>query len=291
MKDDVYWRMIGMRDGGLTLNDVAEKLAISVTTVKTNLAKGPPSQRVRRKRATNPAVKMRRQLVRKYLTRRVQKTETLGLTRNMDGTIRKNSRVARTQTRHPTGSLSKCRRQLNVQHGIAVSRSTIHRDRVAAGLACKRRPRGPERYVGDEERRLQYAKKTLPLAKKHGQITLFVDEKMFDSQDSDIFAYVDPNEPAPAREVERFPPRVHVFGMVGVGYRFLHVFKENEKVGSTVYRERCIRPNLRAMASRYFVHDNAGPHKGIASWLEKQQTRGVLKHPPRSPPLKGYGRS
>ena len=35
--------------------------------------------------------------------------------------------------------------------------------------------------------------------------------------------------------------------------------------------------------SQYFVHDGAGPHKGVKEWLAAQTTLGIVDFPPRSP--------
>lgn len=284
--DDVYWRLQGHRDAGMSLEASAEFMDLAVRTITSNLALGPPSDRKRKaSKKAPPALIKRRALVKKLLTRRVKLHEKFEPTLNGDGSVRKNSRLARVQTRHPTGSLARCRRALWNEHKIAVSRSTVRRDMLANGLQCKRRPKGPERFAGDEEKRLAYVKKNLPFAQENARSVVFVDEKLFDSLDSDIFAYVKPGERAPPREVERFTPRVHVFGMIGVGFKFLHIFDDNESITSDVYKTKCIEPNLRRLRSRWLVQDGAGAHKGVMDWLRKQKIRGLLHHPARSPDL------
>jgi len=285
--ESVFWYIKGLRDGGMTLPEIRDKVHVSVRTITSNLAKGPPSARSARRRARRaaPNIVKRRRLVRRLLTRRVKALEDIDATLNKDGSRRKNSKLARQQTRHPTGSLGRCRRALYNDHGIAVSRSTVRRDRIACGLVARRRPKGPERFAEDEAKRLRYVKEKIPFARANCERVLFVDEKLFDSLDSDRYAYVEPGECAPPREVERYTPRVHVFGMIGVGYKFLKVFDDDLKIDTEVYRTQCVAPNLRAMRTRYFVHDGAGAHKGLSKWLAEQKILGTVEHPARSPDL------
>ena len=282
-----FWKMVGMREAGLGDTRIAELVNVSVRAVSSNFAKGPLENRRRKARKTTPAVAKRRRLLKQLLTKKVIVEENVGPTLNNDGQIRKNSRNPRSQTRFPTGSLTRARRALYLRHNIEKSRATLQRDRVATGLLCRKRPKGPERYRGDEAKRLKYAKTTLPFATEYVDDTYFVDEKMFDSVDSDVFCYVPPGVAPPARERSRFPPRVHVFGCVGVGFRFLYIFKTNEKVDSEAYRVKCLEPLLRmrnGLRKKYFVHDGAGPHKGVREWLAGK-TLGVLDHPARSPDM------
>jgi hypothetical protein len=44
---------------------------------------------------------------------------------------------------------------------------------------------GLERRLGDDKKRLAWAKKYLAFAKRHKSDVLFIDEKIFDSLDSD----------------------------------------------------------------------------------------------------------
>lgn len=285
MKDDSFFKLQGMRLAGASISRCAELLKVSESCVKKNLALGLPSDRKKAKRKPPKNVTDRRKIVRRLLLHKVVVKEDLEPTLNRNGARRKNSRKKRTSTRFPTGTLGRCRRELATNHGIRVSKATLHRDKTALGLICKKRPRGPERYEGDEAKRLEYAAKTIDLARKHASNTLFVDEKLFDTLDRDRTCYVKSRrEPAPARETERFPTRVHAFAMVGVGYRFIHVFPAGRKVTHKEYQQ-CLKKNLKQMKTKYFVADNAGPHTAVKDWLEKQKTKGIISHPPRSPDM------
>lgn len=285
--DGVFWQMVGMRRAKKSIQWIAKELDLSPRCVSMNLALGDPRRRQKKKRKPSPAVKKRRLLVEKLLTKRVIVEEVGPPTLNKNGTVRKNSRVKRCQTRHPTGSLSRTRRALAVDHGIRVSRSQVHRDKNACGLFARRRPKGPERYVGDEYLRLKYCKDNLEFAKKNAGKVIFVDEKQFDSMDSDVYAYTkNAKERAPARERNRFPPRVHVFGAVAKGFRFLHVFGKNERITADVYRKKCLEPLLGQLKKkgRWLLHDGAGAHKGTLKWLAENGVK-VVVHPARSPDL------
>ena len=276
-----------MREAGMKLEHIGERLNVCVRAVARNLELGSPANRKvgrKHKKACARVVK-RRALVKKLLTRRVVKAEDFLPTTNMDGSIRANSKQPRTQTRHPTGTLGRCRRALFESHSIETSVSSIRRDRLAIGLLCRRRGKGPERYAGDEEKRLAHAIEWLPFAKQHRRKVLFVDEKMFDSKDTDTFCYIFPGQVPPAKERSRFPPRVHVFGCIGWNFRSIHVFDVGQKVTAEEYRTSCLVPLLTRLRLRYFLHDGAGPHKGVRSWLEEQEHKGIIPHPARSPDM------
>ena len=224
------------------------------------------------------SLKKRRMLVKVTITHKVVVQEDLPLS------TRVNARKPRVQTRFPFGSCSRTRRRLAEQHNITVSKSTIWRDSKKMGLHARKRPSGPGRYLGDEEKRLEYAQKNLEFAKKHANKMVFVDEKWFDSLDCDLFCYCVAGEVPAARERDRYPPKVHCFGLVGVGVRALVIFPAGEKVSSDVYMELCLKPHLNLLKGRYFVHDNAGAHVGVADWLVKKKI-DVIKHPARSPDM------
>lgn len=286
MKLHDWWRLSAFREAGRTLEWCSKRLKLSVRCLSDNLRKGAPDKRRRaaRKPAAVVAKKLsaRRRLVRKLLKKQVKMVEKVSVTYNKDGSVRKNSKQPRVQIRFPTGSLNRCRRALFREHGMEVSRSTIHRDRQHLGLCCKKRPNGPQRFLQDASKRLEYAEQKLPFARKFKKRVRFVDEKIFDSLDSDRYAYVEDDEPAPARERERFGPRVHAFAMIGFGFKFLHMFGENEKVNAEVYRRDCIEPNLQELRKKWLLQDGAGCHEAIVEWL-KENGVSIVEHPARSP--------
>lgn len=274
-----------MKEAGSSLAEISKREKVAIRSISDTFKKGPPEDRKRKLQKPNKALVKRRALVERLLTHRVSKEEDIKPTLNKNGQARANSRQPRVETRFPTGSLTRTRRALATQHGIVVSRSTVWRDKEKTGLKARRRPNGPERYRGDKERRLAHAKKTLPFARKNKAITVYVDEKMFDSMDSDVFMYCKNGEHPAPRERTRFPPRVHVFAAVGVGIKFLHVFEPGERVTAAVYREKCLKPLLKLLKTRFLLHDNAGPHTGVKDWLSDQKIMGVVDHPPRSPDM------
>ena len=170
--------------------------------------------------------------------------------------------------------------------GCASSKTSVWRDRIACGLQCRRRPKGPERFEGDTARRLSFARANLSFARLHHAEVLFVDEKLFDSSDSDVYCYVHMNEEPIVRSTNRFPPRVHVFGMIGHGFRFLHMFEHGQSVTGDDYIKLCLAPNLRRLKRSWLVQDNAGPHKAteVQEWLAKHKIK-ILEFPARSPDM------
>ena len=200
--------MVGLLKAKRRKRDVARCLGVGLSTVYADLKRGPPGQRVRRPVPPSPKVLKRQAIVRACITKFVVRMEQTGPTLNRSGAVRKNSRKKRVQTRQPLGSLSKVRRHLFLEHGIEVSKQTIHRDVKALGLVCRRRGKGPGRYEGDEAARLQFAKDKLTFARKSCKEMLFADEKIFDSLDCNMFCYGPKGFVPPCRERERFPAKV-----------------------------------------------------------------------------------
>jgi len=283
--DSVYFRIVALREIGWTLQRIARHLKVARRTISLNLAKGPPSGRSRRERQVCPRVRARRRMVHRILSRRVVLTEDLHPTLNLDGSVRKNSKKPRVRCVQPEGSLQKCRRVL-ASKKVHVSKTSVWRDRIACGLQCRRRPKGPERVEGDTARRLSFAKNNISFAKAHFQDVVFVDEKMFDSSDSDVYCYVNADEQPIPRTVNRFPPRVHVFGMIGTNCKELHMFEPNQGVTGDDYIKLCLAPHLRRLKRSWLLQDNAGPHTAteVRDWLTRNNIK-VLEFPARSPDM------
>lgn len=265
---------------------IAQRFHVGESTVRSAVKRVMTKKKSARKsRKPAPHIQKRRRLVHALLTAKETRRENVGVTLNKDGRPRKNSRNARLSVTFPTGSLGLCRRALRTKHNICVSATTVRRDRIAVKLNCRKRPKGTVRYEGDAARRLLYIEQNLSFAEQHVDECVFVDEKVFDSNCSQVFCYCKEGDVPPAREIDRYPVSVHVFGMIGVGFKFLHIFDDGESITSEVYREKCLKPCSREMRRRYFVQDNAGAHVGVRSYLADMCTKGIIQHPARSPDM------
>lgn len=268
-----------LRTLSMTWLQIQEKMKIPARTLQYNLERGLPSERKKRaSRKTPQRIVKRRTIIKRAITATVVAKEDL------PPSNRSNARIARTQVRQPQGSLENCRRLLATKHNIHVSRGTLFNDVKACGLVCKRRPKGPGRYVGDDAKRLDFARSHLTLARDEGDKVLFVDEKMFDSRNPEMFFYCKPGDAVPARESERFPARVHVFGMIGVGVKKLVFLPDGANVTATSYLSKCLRPNLQLLRNGILLQDNAGAHKGVRNWLETHNIR-TIRPAARSPDM------
>jgi hypothetical protein len=268
--DELFAQVQVLRELGRTWLEVEQQLKVPVRTLQYNMSKGKPSLRKRASRKASSQVAKRRSIIRRIITKTVVAHEEL------PPSTRRNARVARTQVRQPNGSLDTCRRVLATQHGIQVSRTTMFNDVKASGIVCKRRPKGPGRYAGDEQKRLAFARGHLKLAREEGHKVLFVDEKMFDSRNTQQFFYCRSGSHVPAQEWERFPARVHVFGMIGVGVKRLVFLPDGANVTAESYLSKCMRPNLGLLRNGILLQDSAGAHKGVRGWLEQQGIRTIL---------------
>lgn len=278
--DAEFYKAVAYRELRWTWTRIARHMKVQERRLRYNMARGPVSLRSRRARAVSPRVTERRRVVKQLLRKKRTMKEKLPPSK------RKNARKARVRTTFPFGSLARARRQLAVEHDIRVSKSTIQRDAAAARLFARRRPRGPGRIDGDETARLEFAKASTKFALEHAREMVHCDEKWFDDLNASAaaFQYVTNGEPAIPREKERFPPKVHVWVAVGIGFKRIVLFDKGVNVTSDVYRERCIRPVLATLQQRRLLQDNCGAHKGVKKWLGRNKVRTV-NIPPRSPDM------
>ena len=177
-------------------------------------------------------------------------------------------------------------REIRTKYGIQVSASTVRKDLQLKGANARRRPKGPRRYVGDEEARLALAKKH---RKDDFEKLLFSDEKYADCNDHGFGWEWCFNGAAPTpKGRERFGPRVHMWGLIGVGVKKL-VILPAERINAELYQKHCIKPSLHIIKAnqRVFMQDGAKPHvcDSTMRHLSKSGVRLLAGWPPRSPDL------
>lgn len=103
-------------------------------------------------------------------------------------------------------------------HGVTrASTSTVRRDLLQLGFRARRRPRGPMIQIGDNEKRIAFCKNMLHALPPR---ILFSDEKVFDCNDhGNPWQWCRQSVAPQRRAVSRWAPKVHVWGIIGVGLK------------------------------------------------------------------------
>lgn len=281
------WRMteggwhlaVDWRANGASISEIARRLNVSRSCVRYNLVRPPPSSRHARQKSAACNSKKGHQPHRLSIAKRQSIVERL-----CRKTVNMKDRTDLTRRQFP--SCASIARELYVQHKIGVSHSTVRRDLKALGAKARRRPRGPMRVEGDSKQRVAFARKHK--SDDVGKL-LFSDEKYFDVADHGAgYEWVFAGQKPKHRQVERFCPKVHVWGVVGVGVRRLVVFK-TDRVASADYINECLKPNLAMLKGRgrIFVQDNAGVHNSreTRKFLCDNGVQCINDWPARSPDL------
>ena len=176
--------------------------------------------------ATSPAIRRRRKLTRtvarqtKTVFRRTKKLTPTG----------KASRAKQQKfvvVKHPSAAAIGV--QMDNKWNIKVSPSTTRRDLEAIGMVSRVRPKAPTFFEGDEAERLAFAKKQLRLPKRNTNGIMFADEcnvKGEQQGPSVRRQWVDAGAaPEPLPRSNGTENQVTVFGVIGLNYRNIRVFK------------------------------------------------------------------
>lgn len=172
--------------------------------------------------------------------------------------------------------------------GVSVSVSTVRRDLLSMGFSVRHRQRGVAFTQNDEINRLRFAKTC------KATDVIFSDEKMFDCNDHGCRTeWVPPGAFPGVREYMRWSPKVHIWGMIGVGVKRL-VFLPEGAITARLYKLHCLQRhvvptilNLRQQGrDPVFMQDGARAHTAHAN-LTYLGTKGIvtLDWPARSPDL------
>jgi len=257
---------------GVSINGIAKRLNVSNATVSRYLQKSKEDAQAILKRAPRPpcapskAVSLRRALVKKIALER---------SAERPGTAKYPSTYAIAR---------KCR-----SSGVKVSVSTVRRDLLSMGWTNRSRPRAVALTEEDPSRRLQFAKMC------KATDVLFSDEKLFDTNDYGCRTqWVPPGAFASVREQMRWAPKVHIWGMIGIGVKKL-VFLPEGSMDARKYKLYCLQrvvvPTVNKLREEgrtpVFMQDGARPHTAHAN-LEYLGSKGIVlleNWPARSPEL------
>ena len=214
---------------GCSVAEISRRLRVARKTITEALSRLPPSQR--------PARIPRPSLAANHLSRRRAKVRRLAL-------------AVRSQTNMRTyGSARAISRAL--PESLKASACTIARDLKLMGFVSRRRPKGPVNSAMDHVNRVVACKANLlvPLKK------YFSDEKMFDVNDHGAGReWCLPGVSPSRRQYARWCPTVHVWGVIGVGFKKLIVLPKGT-IDAAKYVRLCLAKVIPELRKGVFMQD------------------------------------
>lgn len=266
---------------GVSISSIAKRLKVARSTVRYNLERGTPSNRPVRQPPKIPkgaakAMEKRRKLVLKY-------TKETKIFVSSGGPSRRAGKRIRSVRVFP--SCAKIRDQLKRKHGIDVAVNTVRNDLRTLNMTARRRPKGPQHWVGDAERRLAFCKAHV---KDDPTKYVFSDEKYADCNDHGCgWQWCEQDELPEPRGTDGWAASIHVWGCIGIGVKRLVFLPSDKRVDGDLYIDRCIDPNLDVLKRRgvVFQQDGAAAHRSRATMdgLKKRGIKVLENWPPRSP--------
>jgi len=174
--------------------------------------------------------------------------------------------------------------------GIKCSATTVRSDLKAMGFVARKRQKAQKLYPSDPATRLHFCK-TVALNADYQ----FCDEKIFDRNDHSCqYEWCEDQQDPSVMERERWSPKVHVWGMIGIGVKELVVLPEGS-INAAKYKlhvlQRVVVPTLTRLKAAgrnpVFVQDGARPHTAHANinYLVSKLINILRNWPPRSPDL------
>ena len=213
---------------GRPIKEIARNLNSTPSTVRYNLARDMPSKRAAVRPPAMSARHVRDIMKRKRLVQQL----CMEMRPGPHGPRRKYpdaKSIARAINRSKTAKLT-------------VSADMVRRDLHSEGFRSLRRQRGPKRVLGDDVKRVAACRAFLRMAKSYVKRICFSDEKYFDSDDHGADREWCPPGVQPSRKVrDTWAPRVHVWGVVGIGVKFL-VRIPSGKLTAAEYKRHCLMP-------------------------------------------------
>lgn len=279
MRDEGYHLARFMVSQGFTISAVALQLGCSRACVRCNMKHSqPPSQRPKHKPPRMSSNKV------KEITKRRRRVRQL---------VAKEKRVighnGGLRVRKLFPSCSAIAQALRGE-GVVVSRTTVCRDLRKIGMICKIRPLGPSRRAEDPATRLRFARTTIEHLNRgelRAESILFSDEKYVDVQDHGCrFQWCDVEEIPEPRAREMYAMRLHIWGVIGVGFKFIAVLP-NQRLTADSYIRRCLSRALPLFPpGAVFVQDGAKAHTAgrTIAYLARKGVH-VSEWPARSPDL------
>ena len=120
---------------------------------------------------------------------------------------------------------------------------TVRRDLRVIGAIARRRPKAARLRVGDWKQRLLFCKKAIKSNRNCSQL-LFTDEEYFDCNDHGCaWEWVMKDEVVEPLGRDRWAPKVHYWGLIGVGVKKLVVLPQTA-ITADICRDHCLKKSL-----------------------------------------------
>lgn len=251
-----YWASIAV-----SISEIGRRLRIGRKAVRDALRGGPPDAR--------PARIPRLSTFAWSVGRRRGHVKRLALT--LDGNGRRQFPSCATIAR-------------GLPERYKVSWTTVQRDLKALGFVSRRRQRGPMNTAQDAVNRVLVCRVNLRLPQ--GLKKFFSDEKIFDINDHGNRSEWCLPGVAPSRRMKsRWAPCVHVWGVIGTGYRRLIILPKGT-INAEKYIRLCLSKVRLDIAQGVFMQDGAPAHTAnkTKAYLSRMGVR-VMEWSARSPDL------
>ena len=306
--DDVAWGVLqaGLRTGS-NMCAIARRLNVDPSTLRYQMKfTVPPSERKAWRAPSVSSAKTRQMKTRRALVDNIAKKTT----------VREQQEKRKPFTRRTFSSPAAIRRELATTHKISVSSTTVRRDLHSNGRRCRKRPKKVWLFEDDPQRRVAFCNRLLKnMTVEDMKKVMPSDEKFFDcNHHGDQFEWVLQDEKPLHRATLQYPPKMHVWGVIGVGLkklvfhpprdknRFIKyrpgrpaldeerpVVDVSQKVDSAAYIERCLKPLVRTFKDRdgWLLQDGASCHTAATTgtFIEERGIQVLQGWPARSPDL------
>ena len=257
--DAIFFTMAALHRQRRSIEAISRSVGVSRSTVRYALRRGPPSKRAMGRRISN-AQKRTTMTKRRRLVARLARRK-LFVIANGGKRGRANRMIV---TRNEFSSTPAIAREL-FQRGFTVHHATVRRDLLFMGFRSRVKPKGPRRVVGDVEQRLIFSKKYVGVDAAR---FLFSDEHIADTNDHVGHRQWCPPGTAPDhREYYHWSPKLHVWGLIGIGVKILVIFPKGLAITSRQYIRRCLMNNVTTLSrpGMLFVQDGAKAHTSAES--------------------------
>lgn len=245
--------------------------------------------------ATPPSVKppRTRQLVqrRAAILRRRKLVKDLLATQQCVNRVRYTPKLRKARTKvetvRPYDSVRRLCRGLHQIHKISVSPGTILNDLRALGKRAYKKGKGPKLTEAQKKARCSFCS-----SEAANQRILFSDEAYVDTNETtNQWEWLDPHEPRTAIGLDQHPPKLLVWGCIGVGFRHLEVLINGGTLNADRYKKLVLTPARTFLAKQcakgaMFQQDNARAHCNVDAFLRRHKIKPLTPPwPARSPDL------
>lgn len=281
VNDVRYGQIQALLQFGLSVCEVSERLKLDHKVIRYWANRPAPSLRGRKARNAQQSRRQskRRTLVRKLVEFSCERTA-------VRYTPVRRTRRERKVIIYPYQSPAAIARALCVEHHLTVSSSTVRNDLLEMGYRAVRRRKVPRMTSRHMEDRVAFGRSFLGRPAAYRVRIIYADEKQFDTNEAFPEAQWTRGSAGNARGRlhEQGAPRINAFIAIGVGFRFILVFKRTIFSAAsfrTLVLNRLVRNAL--PSDGILMLDNAPAHQGSRAYLSAHDIEMIDRWPAVSP--------